>query len=164
MTQVVVDWISRNGITYDNCYPYFSGTTKDRGQCHWGVCTDTRNPWRMFYFDNPLHFNWKKEHYSVDQMVRELVENGPYYFSMQVKDDFKQYSGGVYLNRDAKSVGGHAVKVVGFGYEKLDNALSEIDNYHWIVANSWGPRFGEQGFFRISFGEVFGYLASSLTP
>jgi len=97
-------------------------------------------------------------------MVRELVENGPYYFSMQVKDDFKQYSGGVYLNRDAKSVGGHAVKVVGFGYEKLDNALSEIDNYHWIVANSWGPRFGEQGFFRISFGEVFGYLASSLTP
>lgn len=93
----------------------------------------------MFYFDNPLHFTWKKEKFSVDQLVNELVTNGPFYFSMQVKDDFKQYEGGVYLNRTAKSVGGHAVKVVGYGYQKLDNALTEVDNYHWIVANSWGP-------------------------
>ena len=34
MTQVVVDWIAKNGITYDACYPYFSGDTKKAGDCH----------------------------------------------------------------------------------------------------------------------------------
>ena len=83
---------------------------------------------------------------------------------MQVKDDFKQYSGGVYHNKTAKSVGGHAVKVVGYGYEVQADATDDLDNFYWVIANSWGPRFGEKGFFRISFSEVIGYLASALTP
>jgi cathepsin B len=83
---------------------------------------------------------------------------------MQVKEDFKAYQGGVYHNATAKSVGGHAVKVVGYGYEVQSDAQSDLDNWYWIVANSWGPRFGESGYFRISMSEKIGYLASSLTP
>jgi cathepsin B len=98
-------------------------------------------------------------------LVRELVENGPFYFSMQVKDDFKSYSGGVYRNATAKSVGGHAVKVVGYGFEQSPLANPEpLDNWYWIVQNSWGPRFGESGFFRIAMSENIAYLASALTP
>merc|ERR1712064_240684 len=42
--------------------------------------------------------------------------------------------GGQYL-------GGHAVKVVGWG--------KHFSTFYWIVQNSWGPSWGESGFFRI---------------
>ena len=43
------------------------------------------------------------------------------------------------------SVGGHAVKIVGWG---VDNGVN-----YWKVANSWNPYWGEKGYFRIAYGE-----------
>jgi len=80
MTQVVVDWISANGIVTDSCYPYFSGTTKDVGECR-STCVNEEK-FQKYYFDSPLHFNWKVEQYPVDNLIRELHDNGPFYFSM----------------------------------------------------------------------------------
>lgn len=42
-------------------------------------------------------------------------------------------------------VGGHAVKIVGWGTE---NGVS-----YWTIANSWNTSWGEQGFFRIKEGD-----------
>lgn len=83
---------------------------------------------------------------------------------MQVKEDFKAYRGGVYRNKTAKLSGGHAVKVIGFGQEIQPNAETPLDNWYWICANSWGPRWGESGFFKIAMSENIAYLASALTP
>lgn len=58
-----------------------------------------------------------------------------------VYEDFMSYSGGVYKHTSGAQLGGHAVKIVGWG-----------DGY-WICANSWGPSWGEKGFFNIAFGE-----------
>jgi len=40
-----------------------------------------------------------------------------------------------------KYLGGHAVKVIGYGEE---NGVK-----YWMVANSWNENWGENGFFRI---------------
>lgn len=42
-------------------------------------------------------------------------------------------------------VGGHAVKMIGWGEE---NGFE-----YWICANQWGPYWGDNGFFKIKFGE-----------
>ena len=42
-------------------------------------------------------------------------------------------------------VGGHAVKLVGWGVEGGVN--------YWIAANSWGSGWGDHGFFKIKEGE-----------
>jgi cathepsin B len=58
-----------------------------------------------------------------------------------VYEDFMNYKNGVYSHTTGKQLGGHAVKIVGWG-----------ENY-WICANSWGPSWGEEGFFKIKFGD-----------
>jgi len=46
------------------------------------------------------------------------------------------YEGGVYVHTSGSLEGGHAVKIVGWG---MDQYAGE----YWIVANSWGPNWGE---------------------
>ncbi len=58
------------------------------------------------------------------------------------------YKGGVYRKTaGAKMLGGHAVKIIGWGKEDTTNTE------YWIVSNSWGTTWGEDGNFRSAFGE-----------
>ncbi len=42
-------------------------------------------------------------------------------------------------------IGGHAVRILGWGVDKQG-----VD--YWLVANSWGPEWGLDGFFKIRRG------------
>lgn len=59
-----------------------------------------------------------------------------------VFSDFMSYRGGVYKHLSGAMEGGHAVKIVGWENSSGEEA--------WIVQNSWGASWGEDGFFRIS--------------
>jgi len=79
------------------------------------------------------------------QMQNDIMSNGPVQTGFMVYEDFMHYKSGVYKYTSGKNLGGHAVRVVGWGKEN--------DVSYWIVANSWGPTWAENGFFRIAFGE-----------
>ena len=55
------------------------------------------------------------------------------------------YSGGIYEHKKGYLLGGHEVNIVGWGVE---NGV-----HYWIVQNTWGEKWGENGFFRIKFGQ-----------
>ena len=66
-------------------------------------------------------------------MEEEIVTNGPITAAFTVYDDFLTYSGGIYQHgEDAKALGGHAIRIVGYGVED--------GHKYWTVANSWVRR------------------------
>lgn len=78
-------------------------------------------------------------------MEQELASNGPITVAYTVYDDFLTYSSGVYVKgADAKALGGHSVKIVGYG---VANTVK-----YWTVANSWNAEWGDGGFFKIRRG------------
>lgn len=86
-------------------------------------------------------------------MKEALVSGGPLSVSFMVFDDFSMYKSGVYHHISLLSgpfqpleLTNHAVLLVGYG---TDEASGED---FWIVKNSWGPSWGEDGYFRIRRG------------
>eukprot|EP00928_Gymnodinium_smaydae_P086400 TRINITY_DN7048_c0_g2_i1.p1 TRINITY_DN7048_c0_g2~~TRINITY_DN7048_c0_g2_i1.p1 ORF type:complete len:461 (+),score=85.16 TRINITY_DN7048_c0_g2_i1:931-2313(+) len=78
--------------------------------------------------------------------VKKLImAGGPVETAFTVNSDFENYAGGIYHHVSGGEVGGHAVKIVGWGVE--DGVK------YWKVANSWNPYWGEHGYFRIREGE-----------
>ncbi|XP_042217948.1 dipeptidyl peptidase 1-like isoform X2 [Homarus americanus] len=85
-------------------------------------------------------------------MMLALVENGPITLAFMVYDDFMSYSGGIY-HHTGLSNGfnpledtNHGVLLVGYGVE------AETGEKFWSVKNSWGPKWGEEGYFRVRRG------------
>lgn len=60
------------------------------------------------------------------------MEGGPVETAFTVYSDFENYAGGVYKHVSGSAVGGHAVKIVGWGNDPI------AGNY-WKIANSWNP-------------------------
>lgn len=63
--------------------------------------------------------------------------------------DFFNYGSGVYEHLKGDMVGGHAVKIIGWGTEIVND--EEIE--YWLCQNQWGEDWGDKGFFKIKFGE-----------
>ena len=79
---------------------------------------------------------------SVTDIQRDLVKFGSVSVSFTVYDDFPTYSSGVYQHTPkSKSLGGHAVRLIGYGIE--DNVP------YWLCANSWNDSWGLEGTFKI---------------
>ena len=63
---------------------------------------------------------------------------------INAKDTLFSYSSGVYNDCDnGRTVGLHAVAVVGYG---TDSRFGDF----WLVRNSWGTKWGEQGNIRMA--------------
>ena len=74
----------------------------------------------------------------------EIYEKGSVTAAFTVYSDFVNYKSGVYKRTDsARPLGGHAVKIIGWGATPIP---------YWLVVNSWNSDWGEDGMFRIARG------------
>lgn len=80
-----------------------------------------------------------------EQIQRAIMAGGPMEVAFTVYSDFENYDGGIYHHVTGESVGGHAVKMVGWGVEGGVK--------YWKIANSWNPYWAEKGYFRIKRGD-----------
>ena len=78
-------------------------------------------------------------------MAAEIYKNGPIEGAFTVYEDFLTYQGGVYVHKTGNDLGGHAIKIIGYG-------VTDQGQKYWLCANSWNDIWGEEGFFRIAKG------------
>ncbi|EMR73261.1 Peptidase C1A, papain [Thermoplasmatales archaeon SCGC AB-539-N05] len=82
------------------------------------------------------------------ETIKTSIEtNGPVYTGFDVYQDFQNYNGGVYTHTWGARLGGHAVAIIGY----KDNLIG--NGGYWICKNSWGTGWGENGYFRIAYGQ-----------
>jgi len=83
--------------------------------------------------------------YSIDQNENdikvELMTNGPVEAAFTVFEDFPNYKSGVYQHVSGNALGGHAIRILGWGEEN--------GTPYWLVANSWNYDWGDNGTFKI---------------
>jgi cathepsin B len=131
------EFMVSNGIASDQCEPYISGSG-DSGTCP-TKCADGSQI-KYYKAANYKHVT------GVTNIQTELMTNGPVQVAFEVYQDFMAYKSGVYHHITSSSLlGGHAVVFVGWGVEN--------GTAYWLVKNSWGPSWGEQGYFRIVRGK-----------
>jgi len=75
------------------------------------------------------------------KIMTELYQNGSVECAFTVYEDFLNYRSGVYKHTTGSALGGHAVKMIGWGVE---NGVK-----YWTVVNSWNEGWGDNGTFKI---------------
>lgn len=141
------EYVHFKGVPSDTCVPYVSGNGTSGGSCP-SKCVDGSDIklYKSAKVYSIVSF-WDSSKRHMQKMMAEIYNNGPIGAAFLVYQDFYNYKGGVYKHLEGPFLGGHAIKVVGWGTD------DKSGQDYWIVANSWGPDFGENGFFRIARGD-----------
>ncbi|HQK19814.1 MAG TPA: C1 family peptidase, partial [Polyangiaceae bacterium] len=122
--------LKTHGVPDEACYPYLA----EEGQCS-NVCSDWKE--RRVRIDD---WHMSIIPWSVPEIKKQLVKT-PVISQMQIYSDFYGYKSGVYSrSSSAKPDGWHVVTIV--GWDDSDNS--------WIVRNSWGSKWGDGGYFKIT--------------
>jgi cathepsin B len=80
-----------------------------------------------------------------DKIKQDIFTYGSVTAAFTVYEDFLTYKSGVYQHTTGSALGGHAIKVIGWGVED--------DTDYWLVVNSWNDTWGDKGLFKIKMGE-----------
>lgn len=84
--------------------------------------------------------------------TKKALQLGPLIAMINTSESFRYYSHGVLKSRECTPDVNHSVLVVGYGVY-TDSDGKEED--YFIVKNSWGKYWGEQGYIRISGSQEF---------
>jgi len=133
-------FLVNDGSVTDSCYPYQSSGGVSPKCKDFTKCADGQ----------PLtHYKAKKGSIATlgnpTAIQNNILQYGPVEAGFSVYEDFMSYKSGIYKHTSGSLLGGHAVKIVGWGKENGTN--------YWIIANSWNVTWGESGFFRIAWGQ-----------
>lgn len=74
------------------------------------------------------------------------MASGPVTVSLYADSVFMAYKNGTFNEFCRADKTNHAVTVVGWDVNKLDGSE------YWIIRNSWGPKWGEDGHIRVKIG------------
>lgn len=130
------------GVVEESCFPYVAKDTP---------CGLPQNCGRTY----AAQYNYVGGFYggcSEMAMMVELVKNGPMAVAFEVYPDFMHYKEGIYHHTGLTDtvnpfeLTNHAVLLVGYGRCHMTGQK------YWIVKNSWGTGWGEDGYFRIRRG------------
>jgi cathepsin L len=124
--------IQLGGLASEVSYPYVSGDGSAH-TCYFSKVTPVANV--TGYVNLPSN--------DPAPILNHLANNGPLAISVDA-GTWSSYGGGVYDGCDQSSPDlDHEVMLVGYGTDS-------VNGDYWLVRNSWGPGWGEDGYIRLS--------------
>lgn len=134
------EFLERSGIHTAQCNPFVSYNATFLNECmDDDKCVD----------GDDTKFKCKKDSLKIfespEAVKQEILKSGPVTTFFMAYTDLLYYKSGVYQHTKGDFGGGHAVKIIGWGETWLDN--------YWIIANSWGPDWGMDGYFWMKQGD-----------
>jgi C1A family cysteine protease len=142
-----------NGIIFESCMPYqASHNIPCEEKCeNWENYLVPLVDWGEYYWLN-------HEESTLDQIKTKIMENGPVAAGMNVTSDFQDWGWTHHEDTDYYPEThekwsmrlNHVIVILGW---KDDSSIG--NGGYWICKNSWGERFGYDGFFNIEYGALF---------
>ncbi|KAJ1424638.1 Peptidase C1A, papain C-terminal [Sesbania bispinosa] len=120
--------IENGGITTEANYPY-KGVD--------GTCNLNKEASHIVQVKS-----YEKVPSNSEEALLKAVANQPVSVSVDAGGDFQFYSSGIFTGECGTELD-HAVTVVGYGADNDDGTK------YWIVKNSWGTEWGEEGYIRM---------------
>jgi hypothetical protein len=147
-------FLQNTGVTVESCYPYTSGASGTKGTCVALASMTPECQAAVTKVDDLVEIistmpgfpQWDPPPFTLSAgsmtEIKTWLQERPVGVSMRTFSDLHAYTGGIYEPGVGATSGGlHAVMLVGY---------DDTEGY-WIVKNSWGPTWGEEGFFRIRY-------------
>jgi len=140
-------WSEDIGLLPASCAPYDT-----HGKCE--VKCDLKKLEKRHRAANHRYVGGFYGNSSSASVMMELYHHGPLVVSFEPSDDFMMYAGGIFARQNLGVPAplhshqtewqqvDHAVLLVGWG--------EEFGQKYWVVQNSWGQEWGEDGYFRIA--------------
>jgi hypothetical protein len=136
-----------NGIIFEECLPYQADDTVS--------CSEKSKDWLNQLVPISGYDFWNCNFpEDIDLIKSQLINEGPLVTYFYVTGDFASWGNSHHDPKDyypyhEHSGANHAVIIVGY----KDDSSIEKGGY-WIAKNSWGERWGYNGFFNIEYGSL----------
>jgi C1A family cysteine protease len=141
-------FLRTKGVPLESCFPYAAIDSKGRDayDCPFGQPSNdpVKCSYRCSDWENQvIKIQGYHTLYLKESIKTAISTYGPVAAGFQVYEDFKDYNGGIYEHEYGPFAGNHLVAIIGY----------DDSQGYWICKNSWGTAWGEDGFFRIKYGE-----------
>ncbi|XP_076655860.1 putative peptidase C1-like protein F26E4.3 [Halictus rubicundus] len=140
------------GLVDESCYPWTGSSEqckiRKRSDLRSAGCPASSNSLRTDLYKVGPAYRLGNE----TDIMQEILRSGPVQATMRVYQDFFSYESGVYKRSpfaERYESGYHSVRIIGWGEEQSSRG-SPVK--YWLVMNSWGRHWGENGLFRIQRG------------
>ena len=142
------EWMANNEVTDETCSIY-RGRGKDNGiECSpMTVCRNCSPDGNACYIPDSYLVYGVEEYGTVTgehNMMQEIYQRGPLACGIAVPQALEDYTGGIFCDDTGDMEIVHDISIVGYGEENGEK--------YWLVRNSWGTHWGEDGFFRVCRG------------
>jgi len=136
---------SQKGIVDEVYDPYVAGDVACNSSCpynktllNWSIISNGTMP-------------------TTNKLKQYIYDHGPVYTALWVDDGFYGYDGTFTLNYTASpGYTNHAVMIVGWNDSDTQHPdqVTGLPGQCWIVKNSWGPGWGDAGYFYMHYGSA----------
>ena len=147
----------KNGTVTEKCFPYKSVNNSIMPDCP-KTCEDG-SEYKKYYaqkaYTTSIIGKTQENFYDIITIIfDQLVNYGPVVTGIHIYEDFKKWKldnikckTEVYTYDGISNFsGGHSAVIVGYGRKGF--------KYYWLLQNSWGSDFCDNGFFRVEMGQI----------